>query len=84
MFSFFQKKIHNTIARQSPTTRWIFLLLRQVLAGFFETAKQLLEFGHRVYIVNRIQKKTEDTVKALMRFGKVEKAGDCMGLEDFA
>ena len=50
----------------------------------FETAKQLLELGHRVYIVNRIQKKTEDTVKALMRFGKVEKAGYCMDLEDFA
>jgi NAD(P)-dependent dehydrogenase (short-subunit alcohol dehydrogenase family) len=48
----------------------------------YETAKMLLEGGHRVFIVCRDAKKTNETVDALAGFGKVMKAADSLALED--
>lgn len=50
----------------------------------FETAKELLRKGHRVFIVNRTAQKTSDVVNALKQYGKVEKAADELELEDLA
>jgi len=48
----------------------------------FETARILLQKGHRVFIVNRNKQKTEETVRELAQYGRVEKAADELELED--
>lgn len=47
----------------------------------FEAAKQLLGQGHRVYVVCRDDAKTDETVRALSRFGRAVKAGGSSGLQ---
>ena len=48
----------------------------------FETAKALLQAGHRVFVICRDAAKTKDTIESLAPFGKVVKAADSLALED--